>query len=294
MPNRGNPIEPTLSLRAVYVIVGVDKVDAEKDFPDNPDFWTKGHGRLLSTEYQGGNATGKKFLEEYDITFPCDHISNRTDEVVTLSKSAMGYGLPGVSGSSDVNLSVQLADNGAGLSLQTKNLSDKDRVIKFRKQGVGGNTPWSVTDGSKATIVVTKTVDGTTYNIAKFNLTFRKDTRLLTQHQLERIDTRDGNVATQTWYMPTRTPRYLRENYQLLTSRTFDYDPAVAADYGSDMYYPYPLEWATVPMRSSTGLSKLILTGLQVIILIMETNLSWNGVVMPLPIRMWGIMIWLI
>ena len=91
--------------------------------------------------------------------------------------------------------------------------------------------------------MVTKTVDRTTYNIAKFNLTFRKDTRLLTQHQLERIDTRDGNVATQTWYMPTRTPRYLRENYQLLTSRTFDYDPAVAADYGSDMYYPYPLEW---------------------------------------------------
>ena len=244
MPNnRNDPIEPTLSLRAVYVIVGVDDVDAEDDFRDNPDFWTKGHGRLLSTEYQGGNATGKKFLEEYDITFPCDHISNRTDEVVTLSKSAMGYGLPDVSGSSNVNLSVQLVDNGAGLSLQTASLSGKNRVIKFRKQGVGGNTPWSVTDGSKATIVVTKTVDRTTYNIAKFNLTFRKDTRLLTQHQLERIDTRDGNVATQTWYMPTRTPRYLRENYQLLTSRTFDYDPAVAADYGSDMYYPYPLEW---------------------------------------------------
>ena len=168
----------------------------------------------MSTEYQGGNATGKKFLEEYDITFPCDHISNRTDEVVTLSKSAMGYGLPDVSGSSNVNLSVELVDNGAGLSLQTASLSGKNRVIKFRKQGVGGNTPWSVTDGSKATIVVTKAVDGTTYNIAKFNLTFRKDTRLLTQHQLERIDTRDGNVATQTWYMPTRTPRYLRENYQ--------------------------------------------------------------------------------
>ena len=44
MPNRGNPIEPTLSLRAVYVIVGVDDVDAEGDFPDNPDFWTKGTG----------------------------------------------------------------------------------------------------------------------------------------------------------------------------------------------------------------------------------------------------------
>ena len=140
MPNRGNPIEPTLSLRAVYVIVGVDDVDTEDDFRDNPDFWTKGHGRLLSTEYQGGNATGKKFLEEYDITFPCDHISNRTDEVVTLSKSAMGYGLPDVSGSSNVNLSVELVDNGAGLSLQTASLSGKNRVIKFRKQGVGGNT----------------------------------------------------------------------------------------------------------------------------------------------------------
>ena len=47
----------------------------------------------------GRQRTGKKFLEEYDITYPCDHISNYTDEVVTLSKSAMGYGLPGVSGS---------------------------------------------------------------------------------------------------------------------------------------------------------------------------------------------------
>ena len=61
MPNRGNPIEPTLSLRAVYVIVGVDDVDAEDDFPDNPDFWTKGHGRLLSTEYREATPPERSF-----------------------------------------------------------------------------------------------------------------------------------------------------------------------------------------------------------------------------------------
>lgn len=209
MPNRGNPIEPTLSLACRVCDSGGGRRGCGRRLSRQPGFLDQRDGRLLSTEYQGGNATGKKFLEEYDITFPCDHISNHTDEVVTLSKSAMGYGLPGVSGSSDVNLSVRLVDNGAGLSLQTTSLSDEDRVIKFRKQGVGGNTPWSVTDGSKATIVVTKTVDRTTYNIAKFNLTFRKDTRLLTQHQLERIDTRDGGCGnTDLVHAHTHTPLF--------------------------------------------------------------------------------------
>lgn len=113
-------------------------------------------------------------------------------------------------------------------------------------------TPWSVNDGQTATIIVTKTVGRTTYNIAKFNLTFEKDNRLLTQHQLDRIDRQrkegeNTNITRESWYRTAyqnRTPEFLRENYTLLTSRTLDYDPDVAEMYGGQSwYYPFPVEW---------------------------------------------------
>ncbi len=110
--------------------------------------------------------------------------------------------------------------------------------------------PWSVADGQTATIIVTKIVGGTTYNIAKFNLTFEKDNRLLTQHQLDRIDRQRKGESTgvtgESWYRTAyqnRTPEFLRENYTLLTSRTLDYDPDVANLYGQNWYYPFPVEW---------------------------------------------------
>lgn len=110
--------------------------------------------------------------------------------------------------------------------------------------------PWSVADGQTATIIVTKNVGGTTYNIAKFNLTFEKDNRLLTQHQLDRIDRQRKGESTgvtgESWYRTAyqnRTPEFLRENYTLLTSRTLDYDPDVANLYGQNWYYPFPVEW---------------------------------------------------
>ena len=254
--------EPTLSLRVIYYIIGVD----DRGGADETEGWKNGMGRLENPEYRGGDGDGKKFLEEYDITFPCDHLGNQTDELVALSKFANGYR---IDGDDNTNLSVTISSpnnvfcllsggnhNGAsgGNESTSITLSDNNRAIFFRPASANSRKPWSVSDGQTATIVVTKTVGRTTYNIAKFNLTFKKDTRLLTQHELDRIDRHreSGDVISrnESWYSnayATRTPNYLdgNENYKLLTSRTFDYDPNVANMFGqsSHWYYPFPLEW---------------------------------------------------
>lgn len=251
-------IEPTLSARAIYYIIGVDG----RGGADETEMWKNGYGRLASSEYQGGDGTGKKFLEEYNITFPCDHLGNQTDELVALSKDARGYR---INGDSNDNLKVSISSPNDVFSLLTggKNnsasggnetnsitLTGRRRTITFRKTGAGVRNPWSVADGQTATIIVTKNVGGTTYNIAKFNLTFEKDNRLLTQHQLDRIDRQRKGESTgvtgESWYRTAyqnRTPEFLRENYTLLTSRTLDYDPDVANLYGQNWYYPFPVEW---------------------------------------------------
>lgn len=254
----GGYIEPTLSARAIYYIVGVDG----RGGADETEMWKNGYGRLASSEYQGGDGTGKKFLEEYNITFPCDHLGNQTDELVALSKDARGYR---INGDSNDNLTVSISspnnvfrlltggnNNSASGGSETTSftLTGRRRTITFRKTDAGIRKPWSVNDGQTATIIVTKTVGSTIYNIAKFNLTFEKDNRLLTQHQLDRIDRqRNGEntgVTGESWYRTAyqnRTPEFLRENYTLLTSRTFDYDPDVAELYGQSWYYPFPVEW---------------------------------------------------
>lgn len=254
--------EPTLSLRVIYYIIGVD----DRGGADETEGWKNGMGRLENPEYRGGDGDGKKFLEEYDITFPCDHLGNQTDELVALSKFANGYR---IDGDNNTNLSVTISSpnnvfrllsggnhNGAsgGNESTSITLSGNNRAIFFRPASANSRKPWSVSDGQTATIVVTKTVGEITYNIAKFNLTFKKDTRLLTQHELDRIDRHreSGDVINrnESWYSnayATRTPNYLdgNENYKLLTSRTFDYDPNVANMFGqsSHWYYPFPLEW---------------------------------------------------
>lgn len=251
-------IEPTLSARAIYYIIGVDG----RGGADETELWKNGYGRLASSEYQGGDGDGKKFLEEYNITFPCDHLGNKTDELVSLSKDARGYR---INGDSNDNLTVSISspnnvfrlltggkNNSASDGSETTSitLTGRRRTITFRKTGAGARNPWSVADGQTATIIVTKKVGGTTYNIAKFNLTFEKDNRLLTQHQLDRIDRQRKGESTgvtgESWYRTAyqnRTPEFLRENYTLLTSRTLDYDPDVANLYGQNWYYPFPVEW---------------------------------------------------
>ncbi len=262
--NNGTYYEPTLSIRLIYYIIGVD----DRGGDDETEGWKNGMGRLEDLDFYGGTGDGKKFLEEYDITFPCDHLTNRSNEVVVLSKFANGYRIDGDS-NDELSVSISVPDNqdtefvllnggnngGAsdGDEVSTKTISGNNRTIFFRKKGAGKKAPWAANDGDKATIIVTKSANNRTYNIAKFNLTFRKSTRLLTQHELARIDNHrlEGNVIRQDerWYDPAyryRTPNYLRDNYKELTSRTFDYDPDVPGQFRGDIqswYYPFPLDW---------------------------------------------------
>lgn len=250
--------EPTLGLRAIFVIRGVDdEMLTSSGVADAPTWFQQGFGRLTRTEYQGGNGRGKKFLEEYDITFPADHISYHasdhddlySDELVALSKGGGFYG--------GLTLSASIVEDEttADIVITDRRLTDVSRSILFRGTGRNGNavtqgSRWSVNDGDSATIVVTgrRGNSGPTYNIARFRLRFKKECRLLTQHQLELIDNNDAGIMDKEWNLDYRTPRYLRANYQLLTSRTFDYDPEIANDVVrtadiQNYYYPYPLDW---------------------------------------------------
>lgn len=253
--------EPTIELRVIYYIVGVDGRTADS----GSDMWKNGYGRLLTPAYQGGNVSGKKFLEEYNITFPADHLGDCTHELVALSKYASGYR---IDGDSDDDLDVSISGGNmrlmydsdkkkaaasGGTPVSSMILSGKNRVITFRPNNASNNRPWEVADGTQTTIVVTKTVGRTVYNIARFNLTFSESSRLLTQHQIDRLDKyrngeEDNSVAEELWCeksFPYRTPEYLRSNYKLLTSRTFDYDPELMTEdfYGQSSYYPFPMSW---------------------------------------------------
>ena len=256
--------EPTLGLRVLYYIVGIDESWVENKTYENQ------YERLNTDEYKGGvDGDGKKYLEEYEITFPCDHIGNWTNELVSIARQAQFYRIPGddnddkltaklVSGTDRLKLVRNGGSNYDNNTLDdgTLTLADDSRAVFFRaNDGSGNNAPWSVPDGTTATILVTKTVGETTYNIARFKLTFKKNIRLLTQHQVARLDNyRSGKttetVNTEAWFNESylyRTPKYLEENYILLTSRTFDYDSSIEhageMDTHQGEYYPYPLAW---------------------------------------------------
>lgn len=238
----GNTYEPTLTHRVLFYIVTVDNRDTAPTVT-----WQEGMGRLKDSAYQGGTLDeGKKYLEEYDISFPFTRVSDNTEELVALSKDAWSYAIPGVSKDADSDtLNISLQDNGSGITLATTKLTGMTRIIQFKYPNTNTDkTQYVNANNSKATIYVTKTVGGTTYNIARFNLTFIRDTRLLTQTQLEQIE--DGTIQNENLkYYQFRTDKYLEQNYQLLTSLNFDYDPAVADTYGSASFYTFPLAWTS-------------------------------------------------
>lgn len=250
----GLTYEPTLTHRIIYYIMAVDGRDTGEGATVT---WQNGMGRLKNTAYQGGTTTGK-YLEEYDISFPFTRISNNTKELVALSKDARSYAIPDAAIDDDTDvLDVKLVDNNSGIMLYKKDgdteitslslsLSGTSRIIQFNypNSNYSDGTEYVNANNSTATIYVTKTVSGTTYNIAKYNLTFVRDTRLLTQTQLEQIENgtiQDNNLK----YYQFRTDKYLSENYQLLTKLDFDYDPSVSELYGQPDFYQFPLDWTS-------------------------------------------------
>ena len=280
-----NFYEPTLTHRVLYYIASVDGRYNETDNTKKEN-WENGHGRLSNPDYQGGgNTEDKKYLEEYEISFPFTRMSNTqlgnlasnqpSPEQVALSKDARAYAIPKelLNGVSDTDeLTVTLIDgNGNGdeeksgielieastyrvggnsyrnytnVQFQSLTISGENRVIQFAYPTTKSNGTQSVlNNNSTATILVTKPVGGTTYNIARFKLNFVADTRLLTQTQLQQIE--NGTIKDKTMkYYQFRTPEYLEEHYQLLTSLNWDYDQDVAANSkGQKEYYPFPMAW---------------------------------------------------
>lgn len=227
-----NWYEPTLSVRVIFYIVGVDERPG-----NDSESWKNGHGRLEQTEFQtsGDNA---KYLEEYDITFPNKHLSNHTNELVAISKDARSYAIPDANNDTntlDLTIESKAPDGNTGLlSLSKDTLTGTDRVIQFYRDGYSGK-PWEVPDGTTATITVRKKVGRITYNIARFNLTFSAASVPLTQVEVANI--KDGSD------FEFRSPTWMDNNLQKLTELTFDYPAGVTWDYGQEEYFTFPLAW---------------------------------------------------
>lgn len=262
----GKVYEPTLTHRVVFYIVGVD--DRENDQSEG---WVNGFGRLKNGAYRNDIETGqpdsKKYLEEYEITFSARRVSNKTLDLVALSKDAGSYAIPDAENDDSYdqgykNISVSLVDNTAGIILADVGFSKPTlRTIRFRYPNpdtdTGDGTRYVNDDDgdgvSHATILVTKTAtvnDKTkTYNLARYRLTFIDEVQPLTQVQVDEIEKASAgktSLATeQYWNYAHRTPEYMESNYQLLTSMAWDFDTGVAAEagFGNNSYYPFPLGW---------------------------------------------------
>ncbi len=244
--DEGNPTyyEPTLMGRVVFVLISIDAETTENT----------SHFLLSKDIYHGGTNTGdERYLEEYEISFPYYHISQNTKELVALSESAESYLVPGESAGNTVtlNASIDGNDNSINIFLVTTSITGSSRIIQFNKSDWWDGVP----DGSTATILVTRNYNGTTYNIARYKLTFYKESSPMTQHQINLID---GVSNLNTWWgiQDFRKPAYINANYDLLTERDFDYDISLAKTYEYKIYktqaadpdakirmYPYPLDW---------------------------------------------------
>lgn len=105
------------------------------DDPTTPAM-QQGHNRLMQEEYQGAtvdNFAGKKFLEEYEITFPFYRIFNAvsTKALVTLSKDARSYAVPNISLDEELpaELTATVVSNDAGITIDKSSISGEQRVI---------------------------------------------------------------------------------------------------------------------------------------------------------------------
>ena len=193
-------------------------------------------------------------IEEKDISMPATRIPNKTEEMVALSMDARSYILPlDYNGEKDdaqnpLTVTIEGANdpkiNTAGISLLNAtdgklSISGEDRVIFIKYPNTntedGTMSVNQTTDGKdpKATILVKRN----DILVAKFNLTFKEESRLLTQTQVSKANKDEHSTYRY------RTPDYLKDNYELLTELNFDFDKSVASQYGQKQCYPFPLGW---------------------------------------------------
>lgn len=256
--------EPTLAHRVLFYIVGVDD---RKD-----DAWKhNGYSRLSLREYQDGASddNGKAYLADYEITMPVTRVSNNTSDLVSLPMDARAYAIPDATRDDD-GLDIRLIDNTAGISLLTSNgvttnrggtrsttatISGENRRIFFgypgSADGYGTYHVNEVESGDPvATILVTKTVGGTTYNIARYRLTFKSEVSLLTSSQLKDIEdeTVQSNEPWASYSFRVPTTMDNNEALTLLTELNFDYDQEITESFTTNRqtsFYPFPLAWSS-------------------------------------------------
>lgn len=231
--------EPTLSHRYLFYICAIE----------NENSWAY---------KQYNNDKGQLPIQEMDITFPATRIPNHTQELVALAMDAQSYLTPnGNINEAAQTLSVSLATNTAGITLETTSLSGTERIIHFSypendPNNDGTETVDIPTDGSKPQAVIE--VKRGNYVAARFNLTFDESARLLSQSQLQLIsdnEDENGNLNDNAHQITgtiledyaNRTPKFLMSNYELLTQMNFDYDTTIGNSYGQPQSYPYPLGW---------------------------------------------------
>ena len=211
--------EPTLSHRFIYFIRVIED----------------------ETSWAAKQLNAGKPIEEKDITMPATRLPDYTDEMVALSMDARSYLTPnGGTNEADGDITVSLDNNTAGITLLTTSLSGENRVIFINYPVKNSDNTQSVntpTDGSdpKATVNVSR--NGTL--VARYNITFKEESRLLTQTQVSQENAKENSAYGY------RMPDYLKENYELLTELNFDFDDAVVEKYGLPQCYPIPLGWSS-------------------------------------------------
>lgn len=211
--------EPTLSHRFIYYIRVIED----------------------ETSWAAKQLKAGEPIEEKDITMPATRLPDYTNEMVALSMDARSYLTPtGSTTEANGELTVELDKNTAGITLQTTSLTGEDRVIFINYPDDNYNpdntqSVYTPTDGSdpKATVNVYR--GGTL--VARYNLTFKEESRLLTQTQVSQENAKENSAYGY------RMPDYMKENYELLTELNFDFDDAVAEKYGLPQCYPFPLGW---------------------------------------------------
>ncbi len=231
---------------------------------------TLSHRVLFYIKAIPGNMETDYYHESYDISFPFTRISDHTLDLVALSKNASAYAF---SNDDNSGLTVKITgENTARIKLAkpygykdsdgwftvnsdgSATISGNHRIISFEypnkrddgTQYVGPQEDNSETDNYTATIEVTKTVGAAEYKIATYNLTFKRNTVLLTQSIIEELETEEGNDGeAKPWDgYKFRTPKALQDNYgQPLRELNWDYDPIEIDGYNKD-YYPYPMDWS--------------------------------------------------
>ena len=224
--------EPTLSHRVIYYIVGVNEIP---------------------------NINNTK-VEEYEINLPAYILPNSTHEMVALSMDARSY--LAKTGATTLTASVN-NNNNAGIKLYNNNaknytdndteatsvtLSGDDRAIFIKYPNTADDFSMYVNgldDNGTPTATIEVKADETL--VATFTLTFRAESRLLSQTMINQLDGKNGSLITgePTWKNLTyRTPDHMDNTHILLTELNFDYDESLAQGAtGNENYYPYPLAW---------------------------------------------------